>query len=313
MIAQSEFPYWIALAHLPKWGTEKINKLIVRILHEKQLTLEEFFNLSEEEWSTNLSCSETDIADLSQARHELPNNSFVAEDLLTQGFGIVPINSPEYSRTLKDNLKMKNAPSILYVKGNKQILQENSIAIVGSRDASEISLSFTDNIAKLASQQYKVVVSGFAKGVDKQALDSALKYHGHSVIVLPQGILTFGSGINKYYKQIVEGDVLVLSVFPPKAGWSSGLAMARNPIIYGLASEIFVAQSSDKGGTWQGVINGLRKGRTIYVRKPQEEEQNANMMLIAQGAIPVDMNGTPLPGDTTPPVAQKSVRQISLF
>ncbi len=52
---------------------------------------------------------------------------------------------------------------------------------------------------------------------------------------------------------------MVLSTFPPKAGWSSGLAMARNPIIYGLANEIYVAESSDKGGTWSGVIDGLKK------------------------------------------------------
>ena len=32
-----------------------------------------------------------------------------------------------------------------------------------------------DNIAKKASKEFKVVVSGFAKGFDRQALDSALK------------------------------------------------------------------------------------------------------------------------------------------
>ena len=87
------------------------------------------------------------------------------------------------------------------LKGNKKIMQEQSIAIVGSRAASEIALNFTGNIAKNASKDYKVVVSGFAKGVDKQALDSAIKYKGQSIIVLPQGIMTFSSGFKKYYKQ----------------------------------------------------------------------------------------------------------------
>ena len=148
-------------------------------------------------------------------------------------------------------------------------MTEKSIAIVGSRNASDVSLQFTDNIAKLASKEYKVVVSGFAKGVDKQALDSAINYKGQSIIVLPQGIMTFGSGFKTYYKQIVDGDVLVLSIFFPKAPWKAELAMARNPIIYGLADEIYVAESSEKGGTWSGVIDGLRKKRKIYVRKPE--------------------------------------------
>ena len=83
----------------------------------------------------------------------------------------------------------------------------------------------------------------------------------------------------------------MLSVFHPKAPWSVPLAMARNPIIYGLASDIYVAESSDKGGTWSGVIDGLRKGRTIYVRQPNPREKNANALLIAKGAKAVDDHG----------------------
>ena len=174
-------------------------------------------------------------------------------------------------------------------------MQEQSVAIVGSRNASAKSLEFTDHIARLASKEYKVVVSGFAQGVDKQALDSAIKYIGQSIIVLPQGIMTFGSGFKKYYKQIVDGDVLVLSTFFPKAPWMAELAMARNPIIYGLADEIYVAESAEKGGTWSGVVDGLRKNRKIYVRKPEEDENTANDLLIQKGAIAVDFNGVPIP------------------
>ncbi|GAB4129795.1 MAG: hypothetical protein OHK0045_22120 [Raineya sp.] len=289
MKQHTEIPYWITLAHLPKWGTEKINRLVVKIVHDSQMSLEAFFH-SESEWKDKFALSDTDILDLQNVKYELPNNAFLAEDLLSQGFEVVPINSPEYSKTLKANLKLK-APTILYVKGNKQIMQENSIAIVGSRDADEISLQFTDNIAKKASEQFKVVVSGFAKGVDRQALDSAIQYKGQSIIVLPQGIMTFGSGIKKYYKEIATGDVLVLSTFHPKSVWSAGLAMARNPIIYALATEIYVAQSSESGGTWAGVMDGLKKGRTIFVRKPNQDEKNANLILIEKGAKAVDFEG----------------------
>jgi DNA processing protein len=290
MKQNTEIPYWITLAHLPKWGPEKINRLVIKIVHENQISLETFYHLTATDWKERFELSETDINDLEASKTELPNNAFLAEDLLSQGFEVIPINSPEYSKTLKNNLKIK-APTVLYVKGNKKILQENSVAIVGSRDADEISLQFTDNIAKNASQQYHVVVSGFAKGVDKQALDSAIKYKGQSIIVLPQGILTFGSGIKNYYKEITTGDVLVLSVFHPKSIWSTGLAMARNPIIYALAADIYVAQSADSGGTWSGVIDGLRKNRNIFVRLPDSKEKNANLLLIEKGANAVDFEG----------------------
>ncbi|MCB9000216.1 MAG: DNA-protecting protein DprA [Bacteroidales bacterium] len=289
-----ESAYWIALAHLPRWGHLKINNLIIKFYHENKLSIEDFFQLSENDWKNQYGIEYKEVEDLKRAKSELANNAFLAESLNNEGYELIPIISPEYSKTLKDNLKAAHAPALLYVKGNKQIMKEKSIAIVGSRNATDKSLEFTDNIAKLASKEYKVVVSGFAKGVDKQALDSAINYKGQSIIVLPQGIMTFGSGFKKYYKQIVDGDVLVLSTFFPKAPWKAELAMARNPIIYGLASEIYVAESSDKGGTWSGVVDGLRKNRKIYVRKPDANENNANNLLIQKGAIAVDFNGNSL-------------------
>lgn len=292
-----EAAYWIALAHLPRWGYLKINKLIIKFHHELKITIEEFFQLSEIEWENQYGLELKEIDDLKKAKSELANHAFLAESLYNEGYELIPITSAEYSKTLKENLKVTHAPSLLYLKGNKKILFEKSIAIVGSRDASEISLEFTDHIARQASKEYKVVVSGFAKGVDKQALDSAIKYKGQSIIVLPQGIMTFGSGFKKYYKQIVDGDVLVLSTFFPKAPWQAELAMARNPIIYGLAEEIYVAESSEKGGTWSGVVDGLRKNRKIFVRKPEAFENNANNLLIQKGAVAVDLKGTPVPGD----------------
>ena len=297
----NEAAYWIALAHLPKWGHLKINNLIIKFFHENQISIVDFFGLSENDWKNIYQLDEKQISDLQKAKSELASNAFLAENFFSQGFEIIPITSPEYSKTLKSNLKAAHSPAVLYVKGNKKILDEKSIAIVGSRAASEVALQFTDNIAKNASKEYKVVVSGFAKGVDKQALDSAINYKGQSIIVLPQGIMTFASGFKNYYKQIIDGDVLVLSTFFPKAPWRAELAMARNPIIYGLADEIYVAESSEKGGTWSGVVDGLRKGRKIYVRKPEPTEKNANNILIQKGAVPVDFNGNEIAktNDTT--------------
>ncbi|MDD3891152.1 MAG: DNA-processing protein DprA [Bacteroidales bacterium] len=285
-----ELTYWLALAHVPKIQTKKKNEIIVR-LFEKGKSIIDFFEFEQSGWENDYELNHTEIKLFEEAKKELSTYAFMVEDLLEQGYSILPITSQDYSPTLKKNLGRTYAPPVIYTKGNLQIMKEKSIAIVGSRKANDISLEFTDNVAKNASKDYKVVVSGFAKGVDKQALDSAIKYKGQSIIVLPQGIATFQSGFKKYYKQIIDGDVLVLSTFYPKAPWSVQLAMARNPIIYGLASEIYVAESSEKGGTWSGVMDGLRKGRTIYIRKPNSREKNANNILISKGGKAVDNEG----------------------
>ena len=290
---KKEYPYWIAFSQLPRMTNLKKNSIIIK-LHEMQSTLVDFFHFDEKTLKSEFELNDKELINLAEQKKELPNFSFIAEDLLNQGYDIIPIISPEYSPTMKSNLKKKYSPPLIYTKGNKKIMKEESIAIVGSRKAGKRSLEFTDNVAKKASEKFKVIVSGFAKGVDKQALDSAIKHKGQSIIVLPQGIMTYASGFKKYYKYIAEGDVLVLSTFFPKSPWSVQLAMARNPIIYGLAKEIYVAESSNKGGTWSGVHDGLKKGREIYIRIPEENEKNANNILIEKGGTPVDFYGEPV-------------------
>jgi len=283
--------YWIAFAHLPKWRYSRLNELLNEIYNENKLTLEDFFSLSEKERIEKFDLTEKEAEDIIKSKKELPNHAFHAENLSNQGFELITVLSPDYSQTLIENYKQGYSPVLFYTKGNKKILKEKSVAIVGSRNANEISIKFTDNIAKKANKEFKSVVSGFAKGVDKQALDSAIKYKGQSIIVLPQGILTFGSGYKNYYKPIVEGNVLVLSAYHPKTPWRAELAMARNALIYGLADEIYVAESGETGGTWSGVIDGLRRGRKIFVRQPDTNEKNANNILIQKGAVAVDMKG----------------------
>jgi len=282
--------YWIAIAHLPKWHIERINRLIIQVVHENKMSWADFFELDKKGWREIFAFNEKELADLEFAKNDLPRITFIAEQLHNEGFQMIPINSPDYPVVLKENLKIKSPP-VLYIKGRKGLLQEDAVAIVGSRKAGEKALEFTDHVARKCVKELKVIVSGFAKGIDKQALDSAIEEKGKSIIVLPQGILTFQSGFKKYYEPIVNGDVLVLSTFFPNAGWDVGMAMARNTYIYGLAKEIYVAESDEKGGTWEGAMGGLKRQRKIYVRVPEPKEKNANLKLVELGAFPVNMDG----------------------
>ena len=291
MIKQ-ELTYWVTLALIPKMWTKRKNEIYVKCFQNKpQLSIIDLFEDSST-WEI-VGLNEIEKSQFEEARKQLANNSFLVEELIAQGYDVLPITHSDYPKILKDNLKF-GAPTVIYTKGNKSLLQDPSIAIVGSRSADTKSLTFTDNIAKKAAAENKAVVSGFAKGVDRKALDSAVDANGKSIIVLPQGIMTFGSGFKQYFKHIAQGRVLVMSIFAPRAPWSVEFAMARNPVIYGMASEIYVAQSDDKGGTWSGVIDGLRKQRPIYVRYPEKNEKNANLLLIQKGASAVDILGNVL-------------------
>ncbi|MDZ4711122.1 MAG: DNA-processing protein DprA [bacterium] len=274
----SENLFWIA-ASKPNIKAETVNKFIV-YLHNNHLELKDFLN-SNGSFQLNAYPDLNKILDIQKTMNE---SAAVIDELKKHCIEIISITSEFYSKRLKDNLKVKKSPPVIFAKGNKSLLNEDSVSIVGSRTASDISLMFTDDTARENVKRNKVIVSGYAKGVDRQALDSALKYNGKSIIVLPQGILTFKSGFRLYESEINSGRLLIISTFFPNVKWSIPLAMARNSIIYGLAKEIFVAESNFSGGTWSGVQEGLRNNQIIFVRKPLPEETNANNKLIELGA-----------------------------
>ncbi|MCK5820611.1 MAG: DNA-processing protein DprA [Bacteroidales bacterium] len=285
---QEELSFWMALAHATGFSNRRKMEYLIQAVFNAGISLERALEDVKDKSLVSFEFEPKEIRGLSESIENLPNFSFLAEEVINQNIHPISIFDSEYPVELKNNLG-KLAPILLYVKGNTELLNKPGVAIVGSRSCSSQAIQFTNSIAKQMTDQRKIIISGFAKGVDQQALNSALDHHGQSIIILPQGIMTYSS--KKYYPHIVKGDVLVLSSYHPKTPWSVGLAMDRNKTIYGLASEIFVAESDTKGGTWEGVRDGLKRGRKIYIRIPEDGEESGNQQLIHNGAVPVDLSG----------------------
>ena len=78
----NEIPYWIALAHLPRWGPARINNLVVKFFHNEKITIEDFFHLEESKWKNIYALTSPDVNDLLKVKSDLPNLAFLAESLL---------------------------------------------------------------------------------------------------------------------------------------------------------------------------------------------------------------------------------------
>lgn len=301
--------YWMAFAHAKGFTNRRKMDFLIEVIHDG-ISLGKAMESIKEDERLGFDFTDKEWVGINEASYEIANYSFIAEQLINKGISIINIMDKfVYPQVLKKNLG-KEAPILIYTKGNADLLKRNTVAIVGARKSAMPSLVFTKNVAEKAVKQDAVVVSGFAKGVDKCALDSALLFKGQSIIVLPQGIDTYTS--KAYYPNIVNGDVLVLSTYHPQAGWSVGLAMDRNKTIYGLSNEIYAAESNSSGGTWEGVLNGLKRKRKVYVRLPEKGENNANMLLIKEGAIAVDASGNALSSEKFDLVCEEqSVYEVS--
>lgn len=78
------------------------------------------------------------------------------------------------------------------------------------------------------------VVSGGARGVDREAKFTALDEGGNVVGVLPDGLAK--AAVSKKYRKALKSRNLVLfSATDPGAGFSVGNAMGRNTYIYAMS------------------------------------------------------------------------------
>lgn len=199
------------------------------------------------------------------------------------GLWVMSRSDFDYPARLKKRLN-SNAPPVLFGCGNRELLDRGGIAVIGSREADEENLAFTARLgADIVSQGYSVV-SGGARGVDETAMLGALEREGTAIGVLADGLLRTATSA-KYRNGLMMKDLVLVSPFNPEAGFDVGNAMGRNKYIYCLAdAAVVVTTGRDKGGTWNGAIENLKKAWVPLWVKPHPNESSGNHALVQKGA-----------------------------
>ena len=198
------------------------------------------------------------------------------------GLWVTARSDADYPRRLEQRLGL-TAPAILFGCGNRGLLNASGIAVVGSRHASDADLSYAESIGRHAAECGELVVSGGAAGVDRAAMFGALLAEGTAVGVLADNLLRAATS-TKYRKHLISGDLALVSPFHPEARFMVGNAMARNKHIYCLAHDAIVVSSTpDRGGTWKGAVENLRKGWVPLTVKRTEAAGSGNPRLVELG------------------------------
>ena len=208
------------------------------------------------------------------------------EKWMSQGLWILGRSDTQYPKRLKQKLKY-SAPSILYGVGNIELLSQGGLAIVGSREIDQEGLDYTQRLVEICAKQQIQVISGGARGVDQASMLGTLAAGGTVVGVLADS-LAKSAVSGKYRQSIREGNLTLISPYDPDAGFNTGNAMGRNKYIYGLADYGLVISSTvDKGGTWAGAVETLRKlpDIPVFVRIEGTIPQG-NQELLKKGAKP---------------------------
>jgi predicted Rossmann fold nucleotide-binding protein DprA/Smf involved in DNA uptake len=207
------------------------------------------------------------------------------------GIRLLSTFDADFPQRLRQRLGRACPPFVL-VSGPLGWLDAGGIGVVGSRAVDEDGASVAHDVGRLAAAHGLATVSGLAKGVDQVAMDGALESAGRVIGVPTEGLRRVGR--QALVRQHVHaGDLALLSPYAPDAPFSAGTAMGRNKLIYALADvTLVVASDHDRGGTWAGATEALRRGfgRVAVWRGPGEGPGNAP--LERKGAEPVaDLDG----------------------
>lgn len=197
------------------------------------------------------------------------------------GLWVVTRSDPEYPKRLKQRLKT-DSPPVLFGCGNKALLNAGGLAVIGSRNASESDLAFTDQVGAKAAAEGIAIVSGGARGVDETAMLGALKQGGVVIGVMADSLLKAATS-SKWRKGLMDDHAVLVSPFYPEAGFSAGNAMARNKYIYCLADSSLVIHSGKKGGTLNGAEENLKKAWVPLWVKQTTDKDAANADLARKG------------------------------
>lgn len=174
------------------------------------------------------------------------------------------IESEVYPEKLRN---IYGAPLKLFVLGNKELLNKKSLAIVGSRNATEYGKKVALQFSKDLSENGINIVSGLALGIDSCAHLGTMQLQGKG-----KTIAVLGSGLDTIYpkqnielaKQIVKSGGCIITEYslgtkPEKLNFPQ-----RNRIISGLAKGVLVVEAREESGSLITADFALEQGREVF-------------------------------------------------
>jgi predicted Rossmann fold nucleotide-binding protein DprA/Smf involved in DNA uptake len=211
---------------------------------------------------------------------------FAIEDWISKGIWVISRIDAGYPSRFHQRLG-PSAPVLLYGIGERQLLESGGLSVVGSREAGETAVQIASLAGRRCAAEGISIVSGGARGIDSAAMQAALDAGGQAVGVLADNLARASvSGTNR--GPLVEQRLVLVSPYYPYAPFNVGNAMGRNKLIYALADwALVISASAEKGGTWAGAVEALRRRWEPLFVSADPGLPKGNALLIQRGGRPI--------------------------
>lgn len=218
----------------------------------------------------------------------------------------------DYPATLR---AIFNLPPFLFYRGEFRPIDARSVAVVGSRKASDDGLKRARQLARMLVEHSVTVVSGLARGIDTAAHQGAIAGNGRTIAVL-------GSGLNMVYPEEnvelardIEHSGVVVSQFFPDTPPHAYNFPRRNVVTSGISQGTCVVEATQTSGAKMQARLALQHGKRVFLMKSLVDQMPWASGYIKRGAISVESVGDVVRHLRAPEsiVADARHAQIGLF
>ncbi len=161
-------------------------------------------------------------------------------------------------------LETADPPLLLYGQGRIELLQADSLAIVGSRNPTPQGLENARAFAAHLSQAGLVIVSGMALGIDGAAHDGALEGGAGTIAVVGTGLDVVYPRSHRQLAHRIAERGLMLSEYAVGAPSISAHFPVRNRIIAGLSRGTLVVEAALQSGSLITARLAIEAGRDVF-------------------------------------------------
>lgn len=177
------------------------------------------------------------------------------------GNRVLTLGDHDYPAAL---LNIADPPLILYAKGQVDLLNARSVAVVGSRNATTQGMLNAERFSEALSRSGLTIVSGMALGIDTAAHRGGLCGPGSTVAVVGTGLDIIYPARNRALAHEIAESGCILSEYALGTPSIASNFPRRNRIISGLSSGVLVVEAAAQSGSLITARVAAEQGREVF-------------------------------------------------
>ncbi len=244
---------WLTVSQAPGIGLIKLHKLLNQIGPPEDIIKAKQHELHK---------AELDEKTIRFLRNPLPDKiDSNLKWMETPNHTIRTLHCRQYPEGIKE---LKDAPPLLFIKGNENLLKEPQIAVVGSRQPTPGGQTNAKEFSRDIAKAGLLINSGMALGIDTIAHETALASGSTTVAVIATGPDKIYPAKNKRLAEHIAQQGVLVSEFPVGTTPVRANFPRRNRLISALSLGVVVIEASVQSGALITARLAAEQGKDVF-------------------------------------------------